>query len=138
LGGSFRFPSNTLQKALFYLGNQDELNNHDSGICQLVYLIEDAFRQTTSYGFLHSRSCCHKGLNPLSYLKVNGLSARQNTSEKTQTRPTFRPMLFAAYKAAADYTGTTVENIIDRPDNSVGPRIRLLVPLVDTAAGSLE
>jgi hypothetical protein len=43
---------------------------------------------------------------------VNVLSARQNTSEKTQTRPTLRLMLWTAYSVTTtDATATAAENI---------------------------
>lgn len=42
---------------------------------------------------------------------VKVLSARQNTSEKTHTRPTLSPMLWTAYSVTTDATGTTVENM---------------------------
>lgn len=42
---------------------------------------------------------------------VKVLSARQNMSEKTHTRPTLNPMLWTAYNVTTDATGTTVENM---------------------------
>lgn len=42
---------------------------------------------------------------------VNVLRARQNTSEKTHTRPTLSPMLWTVYSVTTDATGTMVENI---------------------------
>lgn len=45
----------------------------------------------------------------LVFVKV--LSARQNTSEKTHTRPTLSPILWTAYSVTTEATGTTVENM---------------------------